>query len=285
MEKQELLKTYQEPIPVLDHGFVRLVDVMGDDNAIVQMARVSYGEGTKKKSSDTGLIRYLMRHRHTSPFEGCEIKLHCKMPIFIARQWIRHRTASVNEVSARYSTLPDEMYLPELGRIQVQSSTNKQGSGAALDLQTAEAMHMLMEEGMKYSRLAYDHTLNHNVARELARINLPVATYTEWYWKIDLHNLLHFLRLRADSHAQHEIQVYAQAIGKIVRDWVPITWDAYTDYQLNDLKLTGPETEGLISALKSVDKENFIEDAIKASHLKGREEKELRAKLDRLLPR
>ena len=285
MTKQELLKTYGSPTPLLDHGFVRLVDVMGDDNAIVQMARVSYGEGTKKKSSDKGLIRYLMRHRHTSPFEGCEIKLHCKMPIFVARQWIRHRTASVNEVSARYSTLPDEMYLPELERIQIQSPTNKQGSGETLDAQTADAMQMLMQEGMKYSRLAYDHTLNHNVARELARINLPVATYTEWYWKIDLHNLLHFIHLRADSHAQYEIQVYAQAIGEIVKNWVPITWEAYEDYRLNSLTFSGPEKEALISMLKFVEKEKFMEGATKASHLKGREVIEFKAKLDRLFPR
>lgn len=285
MTKQELLKTYGNPTPLLDHGFVRLVDVMGDDNAIVQMARVSYGEGTKKKSSDKGLIRYLMRHRHTSPFEGCEIKLHCKMPIFVARQWVRHRTASINEVSARYSTLPDEMYLPELDRIQTQSPINKQGSGEALDTQTADAMQMLMQEGMQYSRLAYDHSLNHNVARELARINLPVATYTEWYWKIDLHNLLHFIHLRTDSHAQHEIQVYAQAIGEIVKSWVPLTWEAYEDYRLNSLTFSGPEKEALISVLKSIEKEKFIEEATKASHLKGREIIEFKAKLEHLLPR
>lgn len=285
MTKQELLEKYSKPICLLDHGFLRLVDIMGDDSAIVQMARVSYGEGTKKVSTDRSLIRYLMRHKHTSPFEGCEIKIHCKLPIFIARQWVRHRTANINEISARYSILPDETYLPELTRIQTQSSTNKQGSGDPLDSKTAEAMQFIMEESMKYGRVAYEAALNHNVTRELARITLPVSAYTEWYWKIDLHNLLHFIHLRADSHAQYEIQVYANALSEIVKEWVPLTWEAYEDYRIQSLTFSQSEKKGITAALKGIPEETFIQEALKESRLKGREKMEFKNKLKALLIR
>jgi thymidylate synthase (FAD) len=219
-------------IKVHNHGFIRVVDTMGDDAAIVQMARVSYGEGTKTVNEDRGLIRYLMRHRHTSPFEGCEIKLHLKMPIFVARQWIRHRTASLNEVSARYSELPSEYYLPVEDDIQAQAVNNKQGRQE--DGLRGDAKWRFFDRILRSCRKAFDdyrRSLDDGVARELARIQLPLATYTEFYWKIDLHNLLHFLSLRADPHAQKEIRDYAEPIlHEIVRTWVPHTYEAFLDY-------------------------------------------------------
>ena len=221
------------PVPVLDHGFVRLVDYMGDDAAIVQAARVSYGKGTRKVREDRGLIRYLLRHAHTSPFEMCELKLHVKLPIFVARQWIRHRTANVNEISARYSVLDREFYLPEPEHLAVQAKSNKQGRGAALTAeQSAEVLALLRRDAEQaydtYAGLMNDFDL----ARELARVNLGVGLYTQWYWKIDLHNLLHFLRLRLHPHAQYEIRVYGEVIGKMVADWVPLTWEAFQDYRM-----------------------------------------------------
>jgi thymidylate synthase (FAD) len=222
-----------EPIPCLDHGFVRVVDYMGDDGAVVQAARVSYGKGTRQVSEDRGLIRYLMRHRHTTPFEMCELKLHVKLPIFVARQWIRHRTANVNEASGRYSILDREFYIPRAEDLAVQSTNNKQGRGAALDGDAAaEVLHLLRRDAEQcydtYERLLDDHKL----ARELARMNLGVNYYTQWYWKIDLHNLLHFLALRIDPHAQYEIRVYGDALAGLVRDWVPQVWEAFEDYRL-----------------------------------------------------
>ena len=202
--------------PVLDHGFVRVIDYMGDDAAICQAARVSYGKGTKSVQNDAGLIRYLMRHWHSTPFEMCEIKLHVKLPVFVARQWIRHRTANVNEYSARYSILDREFYIPEPDSLAAQSVVNNQGRGQVL--QGAEAARVL-EILKSDSDRAYDNYEamisdegQDGLARELARMNLPANIYTQWYWKVDLHNLFHFLRLRADSHAQYEIRVYAEAI-------------------------------------------------------------------------
>jgi thymidylate synthase (FAD) len=230
-------------IPVLDHGMIRVVDYMGDDRAITQAARVSYGAGTKHVSSDEGLIRYLMRHWHSTPFEMCEIKLHVKLPVFVARQWIRHRTANVNEYSARYSILDREFYIPAPEHLAAQSAVNNQGRGETL--QGAEAARVLdILKGD--SARAYDHyeaMLSQDgqagLARELARMNLPANVYTQWYWKTDLHNLFHFLRLRADPHAQYEIRVYAEAICEVVRDWVPLAWAAFEDYRLNSVQFSG----------------------------------------------
>jgi thymidylate synthase (FAD) len=222
------------PTPCLDHGFVRLIDYMGDDAAIVQAARVSYGAGTKKMRQDRGLIRYLLRHRHTTPFEMCELKLHVKLPIFVARQWIRHRTANVNEISARYSVLDNEFYLPSPEHLAVQSDNNKQGRGDALsDQQNALVLELLKRDATQaydtYSQLLGEEL---GLARELARMNLPVNWYTQWYWKVDLHNLLHFLALRMDAHAQYEIRVFAEAIGDLVKVWVPHVWEAFQDYRV-----------------------------------------------------
>ncbi|ACB94419.1 FAD-dependent thymidylate synthase [Beijerinckia indica] len=236
-----------ELIPVLDHGFVRVIDYMGDDSAVVQAARVSYGRGTKKVSEDRGLIRYLMRHRHTTPFEMCAIKLHVKLPIFIARQWIRHRMASVNEISARYSILDNEFYLPSAGQLAAQSTDNRQGRGTVLEgEEAARVLEILREDALRTYR-DYEFMLNEGetrdparqgLARELARINLTLNTYTQWYWKADLHNLLHFLSLRADSHAQYEIRAYAEAILKIVAAWTPLTHEAFIDYRLGAVTLS-----------------------------------------------
>ena len=237
-------------IPVLDHGFVRVVDYMGDDGAIVQAARVSYGRGTKKTSQDEGLIRYLMRHRHTSPFEMCEIKLHVKLPMFVARQWIRHRTANVNEYSARYSILDKEFYVPLSEHLAVQSTQNHQGRGDAIDPAAANEILELMRRDAAQAFDSYDFLLNADemgepkdegrpgLARELARIGLPVSAYTQWYWKTDLHNLFHFLSLRADSHAQYEIRAYADAIMDIVHRWTPLAARAFEDYRLHGVELS-----------------------------------------------
>ena len=227
---------------VLDHGFVRVVDYMGDDNAICQAARVSYGKGTKSVQSDEGLIRYLMRHWHSTPFEMCEIKLHVKLPVFVARQWIRHRTANVNEYSARYSILDREFYIPAPEHVAAQSVVNNQGRGEAL---TGDEAARVLEILKSDSARTYDHyeeMINQDgqqgLARELARMNLPANIYTQWYWKVDLHNLLHFLRLRADAHAQYEIRVYAEAMCKIVADWVPFAYAAFEDYRLGGASLS-----------------------------------------------
>ena len=223
---------------VLDHGFVRIIDYMGDDAAITQAARVSYGSGTKEVSDDRGLIRYLMRHWHSTPFEMCELKLHVKLPIFVARQWVRHRTANVNEYSARYSILDREFYIPEAEQLAVQSTTNKQGRADVLDPQKAREIQewLIRESGKAYDNYAdvskpTDEGGEYGLARELARMNLPTNIYTQWYWKVDLHNLLHFLRLRADSHAQWEIRQYANAMCQLVKAWVPYTFEAFEDYR------------------------------------------------------
>jgi thymidylate synthase (FAD) len=232
-----------QAVPVLDHGFIRVVDYMGDDGAIVQAARVSYGAGTRTARDDAGLIRYLMRHWHSTPFEMCEIKLHVKLPIFVARQWIRHRTANVNEYSARYSILDREFYTPAPEHLAAQSESNNQGRGAVLPPEeAARVLRMLTDDAAR----AYDHYEamlategQMGLARELARMTLPASVYTQWYWKVDLHNLFHFLRLRADPHAQYEIRVYAEAICDVVRDWVPHAWAAFEDYRLNAATFSG----------------------------------------------
>ena len=229
--------------PVLDHGFVRVIDYMGDDAAICQAARVSYGKGTKSVQNDEGLIRYLMRHWHSTPFEMCEIKLHVKLPVFVARQWIRHRTANVNEYSARYSILDREFYIPTEEHLAAQSVINNQGRGDVLEpAEAARVLEMLKGDAAR----CYDHYEEmigqdgqQGLARELARMNLPANIYTQWYWKVDLHNLFHFLRLRADSHAQYEIRVYADEICRLVADWVPAAYRAFEDYRLGGATLSG----------------------------------------------
>lgn len=228
--------------PVLDHGFVRVIDYMGDDAAIVQAARVSYGAGTKHVQNDEGLIRYLMRHWHSTPFEMCEIKLHVKLPVFVARQWIRHRTANVNEYSARYSILDREFYIPAPDQLAAQSTVNNQGRGAVLGgAEAARVLDLLKSDAAQM----YDHYEamlsqdgQQGLARELARMNLPMNIYTQWYWKTDLHNLFHFLRLRADAHAQYEIRVYAEAIAACVKDWVPLAYAAFEDYRMGGVTLS-----------------------------------------------
>ena len=216
---------------VLDHGFIRVIDYMGNDGSIVQAARVSYGEGTKKARDDEGLIRYLMRHWHSTPFEMCEVKFHIKLPVFVARQWIRHRTANVNEYSARYSILDREFYIPDASNLASQSKTNNQGRGSVLTGKEAEKVLEILRTDSSRSYDNYekmlDQTNQDGLARELARMNLPMNIYTQWYWKIDLHNLFHFLRLRADSHAQYEIRVYSEVLNKIVADWVPMAYQAF----------------------------------------------------------
>jgi thymidylate synthase (FAD) len=232
----------QKENPVLDHGFVRLVDYMGDDAAVVQAARVSYGAGTRRMREDRGLLRYLMRHRHTTPFEMCELKIHVKLPIFVARQWIRHRTASVNEASGRYSVLDQEFYLPPVEAIARQSTDNKQGRAEVLPLEQARAVRALLERDALAGWETYRQLLSdHDLARELARVGLGLHTYTQWYWKVDLHNLLHFLALRLDPHAQMEIRAYAEVIGQMVADWVPWTWEAFQDFRLNAVTLSKGE--------------------------------------------
>ena len=226
---------------VQNKGLVRVIDYMGNDAAIVQMARCSYGEGTKTVNEDRGLIRYLMEHAHTSPFEGCVIKLHLKMPIFVARQWIRHRTASLNEYSGRYSEMKDEFFFPEFETIKAQSKTNKQGSDGALDQGDVATWLHSLERGQREAYDTYQYALDHGVSREMARINLPLSIYTEFYWQMNLHNLLHFLKLRCDSHAQKEIRDYADVILDLVREWVPLTAEAFDDFVLEGEKLSRME--------------------------------------------
>src|ERR1700726_2448569 len=233
------------PIPVLDHGFVRVVDYMGDDAAVVQAARVSYGRGTRKTTEDEGLIRYLMRHYHSTPFEMCEIKYHVKLPIFVARQWIRHRTANVNEYSARYSILDKEFYIPDPEHLAVQATTNRQGRGAVLEGEAARRVLDLLRRDAEHAYAGYAELLNEDasgspidlarpaLARELARINLSLGFYTQWYWKTDLHNLMHFLSLRADPHAQYEIRAYAEVMLETLARWVPMAHAAFLEYRMN----------------------------------------------------
>ncbi len=276
-----------EPIPVLDHGFVRVVDYMGDDAAIVQAARVSYGRGTKQVRQDAGLINYLLRHRHTTPFEMCEIKYHIKLPVFVARQWIRHRTANVNEYSARYSVLDREFYIPAPENLAAQSTANRQGRGDVLEGdEPARVLDLLRSD----AETAYDHyeeMLNERhagtvidegrsgLARELARMNLPLNFYTQWYWKIDLHNLLHFASLRADPHAQYEIRVYAEALLETLKRWVPITYEAFVNHVVDGVQLSGKAMAAIQRMLagEAVEQEN--------SGLSAREWRELMVTLGR----
>ena len=234
---------------VLDHGFVRVIDYMGDDSAICQAARVSYGKGTKSVQNDEGLIRYLMRHWHSTPFEMCEIKLHVKLPVFVARQWIRHRTANVNEYSARYSILDREFYIPRAEDLAAQSVINNQGRGEALSGEEAERVLRYLKDDAGRADDHYEEMISQDgqegLARELARMTLPANIYTQWYWKVDLHNLFHFLRLRADSHAQYEIRVYADAICEMVKDWVPAAYGAFEDYRMGGATLSGRALECL----------------------------------------
>jgi thymidylate synthase (FAD) len=250
-------------IPCLDHGHVRLVDAMPRlvepgqtaDSAIVQAARVSYGAGTKTLNEDRGLIRYLLRHAHTTPLEMVEFKFHCKMPIFVARQWIRHRTASVNEVSGRYSEVKDETYRPALENVRAQSRTNKQGGEEQVSLEIAQEFidNCILDGDESFT--SYRGALHDGISRELARINLPLSTYTEWYWKIDLHNLLHFLALRCDSHAQYEIRVFAEAMLKLITPIVPMTIEAWNDYHpmRGGMRLSRLEVEALAKTLEGLE--------------------------------
>ncbi len=246
----ELEKILYEAIPILDHGFIRVVDYMGDDTSIVQAARVSYGKGTKKVSTDSGLIKYLMRHWHSTPFEMCEIKYHVKLPIFIARQWIRHRTANVNEYSARYSILDKEFYLPIPENLAAQSQSNRQGRGNVIQGDQAKQVLEILKNDAERTYKNYEEMLNERydgtvidenksgLARELARMNLTLNTYTQWYWKTDLLNLMNFLRLRADKHAQYEIRAYADAMLDTLKKWVPITYEAFMDYRVGGTEVS-----------------------------------------------
>ena len=272
-----------EAAPVLDHGFVRVIDYMGDDNAVVQAARVSYGRGTRKVSEDARLIRYLMRHRHSTPFEMCEIKYHVKLPIFVARQWIRHRMANVNEYSARYSILDREFYIPAPEHLAAQSDSNRQGRGAVLaGAEAAEVLDLLRSDAAQ----AYDHyahMLNEHgadparqgLARELARMNLTLNTYTQWYWKSDLHNLLNFLSLRADNHAQYEIRAYADVMLRTVEAWVPHTFAAFGDYRMGAVTLSA----GMLAVVRRMVAGQAVEQA--GSGLSKREWSELMEALGR----
>jgi thymidylate synthase (FAD) len=275
-----------QAIPVLDHGFVRVIDYMGDDAAVVQAARVSYGKGTKKVSEDKGLIHYLMRHRHSTPFEMCEIKFHVKLPIFVARQWIRHRTANVNEYSARYSILDREFYIPAPEQLAAQSVANRQGRGDVLTgAEAARVLDILKQD----STSAYDHyaeMLNESeagetidadkqgLARELARMNLSLNFYTQWYWKIDLYNFMHFLSLRADPHAQYEIRVYADAMLDVLRKWVPLTAEAFEQHRLHAITLS----KNALAAVKRMLKGETV--TLETSGLGKREWSELQAVLN-----
>ena len=269
----ELEAVLYKPIEVLDHGFIRVIDYMGDDSSIVQSARVSYGKGTKKISNDKGLIKYLMRHRHSTPFEMCEIKFHIKLPIFIARQWIRHRTANVNEYSARYSILDKEFYIPSAENLAAQSAINNQGRGDALTDDEASNVIQILKKDAEQTYSNYETLLNESsegniidesksgIARELARMNLTLNTYTQWYWKIDLNNLLHFLALRADDHAQYEIRVYADAMLDIVKKWVPLTYEAFEDYRIGGTELSAKEVNLMRKLLKG-EKVSFEEEGL-----------------------
>lgn len=266
------------PVKVLDHGFVVLVDYMGTDESIVRAARVSTGSRSKGREDDRRLIRYLRRNQHTSPFEHVEVSFHVRLPIFVARQWVRHRTAHLNEYSARYSVLADEFYLPGLDDICMQDTSNRQGRGEALRPSEARMVqgHMLRLQRVAYR--VYEKLLQMGVARELARIILPVSIYTEWYWKIDFHNLLHFLKLRLDPHAQAEIREYAKVIATIVRDGWPLAWEAFEDYTLHTISLSRSEQE-VIRLLGITIDPQALERACQRTGISGSEKQELIRKL------
>ena len=283
---EELENILYEAIPILDHGFIRVIDYMGDDTSIVQAARVSYGKGTKKVSTDSGLIKYLMRHWHSTPFEMCEIKYHVKLPIFIARQWIRHRTANVNEYSARYSILDKEFYLPSVENLAAQSQSNRQGRGEVLKGDQAKKVLDLLKKDAEQTYDNYETMLNERydgsvidekqvgLARELARMNLTLNTYTQWYWKTDLLNLMNFLRLRADHHAQYEIRAYADAMLDTVKKWVPITYEAFMDYRVGGTEISA---KGKLILQKLIKGENVD---VESSGLSKREWNELMTAFD-----
>ena len=259
----KLDKVLYKPFKVLDHGFIRVIDYMGDDSSIVQAARVSYGKGTKKLNQDKNLINYLLSHRHTTPFEMNEIKFHIKLPIFVARQWIRHRTANVNEYSARYSILDNEFYIPKIDDVKPQSQQNNQGRSGEIEKDLAKHYLSLMKENGKINFSSYKHLLNVDedgkvldekrtgIARELARMVLPLSSYTQWYWKIDLHNLMHFLALRFDDHAQYEIRVYAEVMLDLMKKWVPLTYDAFVRNRVNSINLSSEAIEYLKMKIKN----------------------------------
>ncbi|MDP7330995.1 MAG: FAD-dependent thymidylate synthase [Candidatus Marinimicrobia bacterium] len=250
----------EDAIKCLDKGFVRLVDSMGGDDAIVQAARVSYGQGTSKVSQDRGLIRYLMRHRHTTPFEMVEFKFHCKMPIFVARQWVRHRTANINEYSLRYSEARDEFYYPEPENIQFQSALNKQGRSGEVPPELKQKVLEYFKENSERSFALYQELNEAGVARELARSLLPVNIYTEWYWKNDLHNLLHFIGLRSDGHAQYEIRVFSDAMAHYVKEKAPFAWEAYQDYVVHGMRFSKIEKGLLEKQLSDRVIDDIVED-------------------------
>lgn len=254
----EAEKLLDQQIPVLDKGFIRLVDYMGGDARIVQTARVSYGEGTKSIRQDAGLIDYLLRHEHTSPFEHVVFEFHCKMPIFVARQWIRHRTARLNEISGRYSVMKDEFYLPPREHISLQSTDNKQGrESEAVPAELQDKVLELLKSDQSASFANYEEILGDNIARELARINLPLSMYTEWYWQMDLKNMLHFLKLRMDSHAQWEIQEYARAIAEVVKAVCPMVYESFDRHILRGAKFSADEIAAINALIAG--KENPLE--------------------------
>jgi thymidylate synthase (FAD) len=283
----ELEKVLYEAIPVLDHGFIRVIDYMGDDSSIVQSARVSYGKGTKKVSTDEGLIRYLMRHWHSTPFEMCEIKYHVKLPIFIARQWIRHRTANVNEYSARYSILDKEFYIPAKEQLSAQATNNRQGRGELITGQQADEVLKILKDDAVRTYDNYEKMLNERfdgtvidekksgLARELARMNLTLNSYTQWYWKTDLLNLMNFLFLRGDSHAQYEIRVYAEKMLETVKKWVPITHAAFLDYRVGAAHLSSKGLK-IVKSMINGDKISYED-----SELSKREWNELMEVIDK----
>lgn len=265
--------------PCLNAGFVRLVDYMGGDESIVQAARVSYGKGTKTVHEDRGLIRYLMRHMHTTPFEMVELKFHVKLPIFVARQWIRHRTANVNEYSGRYSVMKDEFYVPDSEAIHYQSKRNKQGRAGEVPSQLRQKVLDILTHSQRQMYDEYSRLLEDDIARELARVNLPLSLYTEWYWKIDLHNLFHFLHLRMDAHAQYEIRVYANAIAEIVKQVVPVAWEAFEDYVLKAERFSRVE---IMILSERMDLNGITKEFLEAKGMKGREADEFLEKILRL---
>lgn len=276
----EVRELIGKEVVCLDKGFVRLIDVMGDDTAIVQAARVSYGSGTKKIHEDRGLIRYLMRHLHTTPFEMVEFKFHVKLPIFVARQWIRHRSANVNEYSGRYSEMKDEFYVPATDQLRTQSDVNKQGrSDNPLPLEATTEIAARMQSFQQSAYEDYRTSLDTGLARELARINLPVSNYTEWYWKIDLHNLFHFLRLRIDPHAQHEIRVYGEAMALMVKAAVPLAYEAFEDYILHAVRFSRNEMAALRSFVGTLSADATD---LEAFGIKGREATEFLIKMQAL---
>jgi thymidylate synthase (FAD) len=292
-DKNEIIENINYK-PVLDHGFVGLVDSMGDDSSIVQAARVSYGKGTKTISEDRGLIRYLLRHKHTTPFEMVEFKFHCKMPIFVARQWIRHRTASVNEASARYSLISDDFYIPELEHIKPQSKDNKQGRAGELNESDAKQVQHLIRSDNEQSLIDYQFLIGvenpgnqgymfssefPGIAREIARTVSTLNNYTEWYWKIDLHNLFHFLKLRLDAHAQYEIRVYAQAMYELIKSIVPVACEAFEEYVLNARTFSAKELVILKSMIKAFYNNYKLKDIAEFNSLSNREQDEFIAKL------